>query len=353
MKKHIIEKSNQLNLFFATTKDEAMTLTELRFFCIYLSKLNARNPDKRTIDIPISEFEKIFNVKINSTEFTKQLKNILRRVLYIKENGNNILINLYSKFQWSNDNPQTITAACNSDIIPFLFEIRNNYTSYRLESISKLNSVSKIRLYELMKQYERIKKIKIDIYELLGMLFCTEKLFKNFRIRVLEPAIKDINEFTDITVRYEKVLKCRKCVALNFFISSKSAERPIVEMQSEQVPKLIEKSSEKVKRKSLRDLYLQYFSDEQFELFVSTIEIALQDYPDSVIKKGITAILTDCIGKFTEQKGKKEIKSNYGYMNSIIFKVTEEYKKKHKPQSYDIDEFEKFAVNYEELQKSK
>lgn len=353
LSKNLVEKSNTLNSLMCNASKN-MSLNELRFFCIYLSKLNARSPDRRSAEIEISEFEKLFDIKLNTTEFTEKIQHIAGRTVKIVENGKIRVLTLYSEFDWSMDKPRTIAIVCNDKILPYIFELKKNYTSYRLENIAKLNSVAKIRLYELMKQYEKIKEIKFEVDELKKMLMSTETRFNDFRLRVIEPAIKSINENTDITVRYEKVLRCRKCTALRFFISGKPAEKEVIEVQAAEVsePELDEKPPRSSKPKTLEELYMKYFSGEQFELLTSAVEAALQDYPDTVIKRETPAILRDCIGRFTEQKRKKTIKSDYGYMNTIIFKATEEYKKKHKPQSYDIDEFEKFAINYDELQKA-
>lgn len=328
-----------------------MSLNELRFFCIYLSKLNARSPDRRSAEIEISEFEKMFDVKLNTTEFTQKIQYIAGRTVKVIENGRIRILTLYSEFDWSLDKPHTLAIVCNDKMLPYIFELKKNYTSYRLENIAKLNSVAKIRLYELMKQYEKMKEVKFEVDELKKMLMSTETRFNDFRLRVIEPAVKDINEFTDITVKYEKILKRRKCVALRFFISGKATKKEVVKVQSEPAPRLEEKPEKKREPQSLEELYRKYFTDEQFELFVSVVAVALEDYPDSVVKRETTKILTDCIGKFAEQKTKTVIKSNYAYMSKIIFKSIEQYKKSHKAQSYDIDDFERFAINYEELQK--
>ena len=64
--KYLIEKSNILNNFKCKPR-ENMTLNELRFFCMYVSKLNPCDPKKREIEIKLKDFEEIFKYedKIN------------------------------------------------------------------------------------------------------------------------------------------------------------------------------------------------------------------------------------------------------------------------------------------------
>lgn len=50
--------------------------------------------------------------------------------------------------------------------------------------------------------------------------------FPDFRRKVIEPAEKEINELTDINIRYEQITKGRKVIKVTFFIEKKEpAER--------------------------------------------------------------------------------------------------------------------------------
>ena len=217
LKDNLIEKSNILN----TLRCGNMGLTELRFFCLYLSKLNARNPEKRTIQMSIAEFEELFDVKFNSTMFNYKIEKIMSRTVKIKENNDIRIIALYSEFRWNSKNYKTLNVTCNYDIVPYLFELKKNYTKYMIENIVKLDSVQKIRLYEILKQYEKLGMIKFNIVDLQEMMCCAIREFKFFKRDTLTPAIRDINQYTDIQVSYEKNLSCRKVVALTFTINKK------------------------------------------------------------------------------------------------------------------------------------
>ena len=348
MENYIVEKSNILN----TLSCHSFGLTELRFFCMYLSKLNAREK-QRTVEIPISDFENFFNCKINTTEFTKKIEKIASRTIKVTENNNMMVLTLYSAFCWSNSAPNTLKIICNDMILPYIFELQKNYTAYRLKNISKLNSVQKIRLYEIMKQYEKIKTITIVLEELKSMM-CNNvnSDFKHFRYEALEPAIKDINEYTDLTVKYEKILKCRKCVALKFFIESKSEKERLVETEKQEIKQI----SVVETPKTLEDLYKKYFNSEQKENFRENIKMALQDIykSEAIIKERTEVIYKQCVNNFKINSQTTDINSPLAYMQGIINNIIkEEIKnpKKEKRRSYDINQFEKFAINYPELQK--
>ena len=54
-KKAIVQKRNILN----ELRSNNMTLQELRFFSIYLSKINPRDVSTRVVRFPLSDFQKI------------------------------------------------------------------------------------------------------------------------------------------------------------------------------------------------------------------------------------------------------------------------------------------------------
>lgn len=230
--KNIVEKSNELNTIRNYNPIQEMTLIEYRFFCLYLSKLNARNSNLRTMMIPIKEFEELFGVSLHTTHFNDTIEKIMNRKLRIRNKGGKIsIINLYSKFEWlDNNNCKKIEVTCNYDIVPYLFELKDSYTSYKIINIVHLNSVSKIRLYEVCKQYQKLGNAKFEIKELQEMLCCRMTQFRDFNSKILKPAIKDINEYTDIMVSYEKILSCRKVVALKFTITKKGIFKDIIDV---------------------------------------------------------------------------------------------------------------------------
>lgn len=346
---NVIEKSNILNTMkILSEPDEKIGLLEFRFFCLYLSRINARNPEKRTIKIKIEEFENIFGVSFHSTLFTRQLKKIATRQMRIIENNKNIIINLYSKFAWSIENPRELEITCNYDVMPYLFELQKNYTSYKIMNIVKLNSVQKIRLYEIMKQYEKIRKIKIDITDLQEMICSKVQEFRFFKRDILESAIKDINKYTDIQVSYEKNLSCRKVVALTFTVSKKDDTPNFLFDSIENIEKLVDNSLE-----SLYYRCNEVYTMEQLEMLYNYVEssgaklnVSIENYIYSMYCKiKIEGNKVNNLFKYTFTIIEKQI-------NDYIFNiqsVQKEEQLKEKPKeksSMDLEEWKKLAHTY-------
>ena len=107
-------------------------------------------------------------------------------------------------------------------VVPYLSQLKTQFTRYHLNEAGKLPNAYSIQIFELLAQYKSIGNRTIDIQwlrEKLG-LGTKYKEMKNFKVRVIEPSIKAINECTDLTVSYSNIKQGRKVIALNFKINS-------------------------------------------------------------------------------------------------------------------------------------
>jgi len=93
-----------------------------------------------------------------------------------------------------------------SDVIPLITRLEKRFTEYDIDQISNLQSKYAVRLYELLVQWRSTGKTPmIDLQELRNRLGLSDDEYNrsdNFKRRVLDLAIKQINEHTDITVSY-------------------------------------------------------------------------------------------------------------------------------------------------------
>jgi len=113
------------------------------------------------------------------------------------------------------------------DLLEQYEETGQSYTSYILQSVLPMQSKYSIRLYEIFKS-----KIKADKYlewffeleDLKKTLECSNyKRYPDFRRYVIEPAIEEINKYSDLSVEFYTTEK-RSISRLYFNISRKSKE---------------------------------------------------------------------------------------------------------------------------------
>ncbi|BDD12971.1 hypothetical protein FUAX_54030 (plasmid) [Fulvitalea axinellae] len=126
-----------------------------------------------------------------------------------------------------------ITVKLSMEMKEFFLNLKDNYTSYLLKNVYAFSkSHYSLRLYELMIQYfPKIRKRKMDIDYLKEMFYIRDKYkhFPSFKRRVLDVAVDEVNEKSDINITYEIVRVHRVPKAIEFSIAPKSGLVPDTE----------------------------------------------------------------------------------------------------------------------------
>ena len=216
-----IERSNELNKFVP----KGWTLTEVRLLAIYQAKINARNPESKTVTFPLDIFCEIMEIKrLNITQMKKTICSLLSKPIFLPNDKNGFIgISLFTDCEvYQEDGQWLVKIECHSKALPYMFEMKRNYFTYELWNALNLNSINQIRMYEILKQYEKIGERTIEIEDLKSMLDIRKdqySFFKDFRVRVLEACQKALEDYTDIKYTFETIKKGRKIHALRFIIT--------------------------------------------------------------------------------------------------------------------------------------
>lgn len=120
-------------------------------------------------------------------------------------------------------------------VIACISQVERSFTSYKVSNIKKLSSLYAIRLYEILRQFKVPKKRYLTIQEIREYLEVEGASYDrpdNLKARVLEPAVKQINEQTDLTVSYQRVLQGRATVGYEFIILSNDDAKQIIDQPS-------------------------------------------------------------------------------------------------------------------------
>ncbi|BCZ16310.1 replication initiation protein RepM [Acinetobacter baumannii] len=128
------------------------------------------------------------------------------------------------------DDSATLEITFAPDVVPLITRLEQHFTSYQLKQVSQLTSKYAIRLYELLIAWREVGKTpKIELEDFrskIGVEDTEYTAMNDFKKRVLEPAIKQINKYTDITATYEQYKKGRVISAFSF--SFKQKHQPII-----------------------------------------------------------------------------------------------------------------------------
>ncbi|MCG3843653.1 replication initiation protein [Psychrobacter sp. Ps1] len=109
-------------------------------------------------------------------------------------------------------------------------EAKTLFTRFALEQVAPMKSVYSVRLYELLNQWRQAKKVNFDLDTFRGQLGVEETEYKamsDFKKRVLDLAVNEINGKSDLKVSYEQVKKGVAIVGFKFKVLTKSRPKKV------------------------------------------------------------------------------------------------------------------------------
>ena len=102
---------------------------------------------------------------------------------------------------------------------PYLLGLKSNFTPYWLENILPMKSGYSIRLYELLRSYLNIGECIYTLNDLRARLEAEYDRWDNLKARIIDKAIEEINEYTDIHAEYQTIRESYSVVAVRFIIT--------------------------------------------------------------------------------------------------------------------------------------
>jgi len=115
-----------------------------------------------------------------------------------------------------------ISAQLNQSLKPHYLSLKNQFAIRSLPEFRKLSSVYSQQMFRLLNSWAGLPEAVIPVVELHNSTNAPESLrkdFRNFRVRVLEVAHREINEKTSLKFNWEAVKQGRKVIAVRFVFS--------------------------------------------------------------------------------------------------------------------------------------
>ena len=237
MKNDLVIKSNTL-----VEACFNLSLTEYRILHIAFTELAEYESDKglfhtREFRVYAKDYSKLFN--IDESDSYKVLRDASERLFnryftYDRVYQRPDFIECV-KSRWVQkisyaDTQGYIKFQLADDVFTMIGQLKDCFTRYRLSKTAQLTSVYAIRFYEMMIQWQSTKVVPIiELNTLRERLAIEEHEYPriyDFKNRVLEPAIEQINKYTDITVSYEQHKQGRIITGFSFKFKQKKDDKP-------------------------------------------------------------------------------------------------------------------------------
>ena len=235
MKSDLVVKDNAL-----INASYNLEVTEQRL--IMLAIINARETGQgitsdSKLEIHASDYACRFNVSNDAAYLALRsaVDNLFNRQFSFKEEDKKGNIGVV-KSRWVSrikyiDDSATLEITFAPDVVPLITRLEQHFTSYQLKQVTQLTSKYAIRLYEMLIAWREIGKTpQIELAEFrhkIGVEDSEYERMHHFKARVLEPAIKQINEHTDITASYEQHKRGRTISGFSFRFKQKPQTKKI------------------------------------------------------------------------------------------------------------------------------
>ncbi|RVZ95186.1 replication initiation protein [Helicobacter pylori] len=237
--KYLITQNNR----FIYAKYGDMVANELKFFYYVISKLNSINDESFQLhEVPISEIlEETFNhenLDANHTYIKNLCRSLSKRILEDetlvfdpvtnKEDEMFEVMAIFKRIQYLK-RKAVICYQLNDCLKPYLLGLRKNFTQIPLQRILPIRSGYAIRIYQMLLSELKQNRNEITRYliELQDILCVPKSMYAwiNFKRKILEPSLKEINATTDIVADYRPLKQRQKIVKLAFEICYKDLQR--------------------------------------------------------------------------------------------------------------------------------
>lgn len=206
-----------------------LTVNQQKLIAYVISLIKPTDKDLMRYELSVVDFCDLCGIDKEHfyTEFKEIMIDLDRKSFLVETEEKIFNFRWFSEFEYIKGKGKVIVQL-NSNLKKYLLDLYGHYTQYELYNILAIKGKYAIRFYELFQSYftsKREKKTeKTIVLDELKKLLLAESYtdYKNFRVRVIEPSLFEINTYTDLTVNYEPIRTGKYITNIKFVVSRKA-----------------------------------------------------------------------------------------------------------------------------------
>ena len=221
-----------------------LNLNELRLLSFCISKIDRETDKFVPLKVKAKELAETFDLTEDRIYFLVDdlIKRINSKPVQYEERVDDTIEKVtsvwYSTLRYSEGKGYFIFKM-NDDLKPYVLQLRDNFTSYRIRDVYQFKSASTWHVYEVLKQYKsmKTKTFDLDQFKVLIGVSSKYKRFNNLKFKLIENAIEEINLYSDIKVQCEYLKTGVNVTGLKFFIVDNERTKTVVEKAKRRLAK--------------------------------------------------------------------------------------------------------------------
>lgn len=199
----------------------SLSMTEQKIVLYLISKIKPNDLELKEQVFEIAEFCRICGIDWNNGNNYARIKKILKdlrdKSFWIKlDNG------METTMAWIDhvtigEKSGKVILKIDDRLKPYLLQLKKQFTQYEVLYILAMKSRYSIRLYELLRSYEYQRNVIFEIEELKRLLDAEKYTrFPDFKRYVLDIAMREINDVSDMNIDYICIKEGRKYAKIEF-----------------------------------------------------------------------------------------------------------------------------------------
>lgn len=270
MENHLITQKNEL---VEAHHIDPLSVNEQKVVLTMISMIEPADDDLKTYLLNVRDFAEMVGLKGESTysEIKKISKILVSKGIEIPIGKKDWLVATWASSVRYRSNEGMVEFSFDPKLKPYLLQLKNQFTSYKLSNILNLKSTYSIRMYELMKKWQHLGRWECSVDDLRGVLGAKSvksySIYGNFKNRVLSPAIVELNEKTDVQISFNEIKKGRSVERIEFTIRhapEKEIKLSKPKNKIVQPKKITENEDVRIRLNNLVDKDLYQFSQNYF-----------------------------------------------------------------------------------------
>ena len=209
-----------------------LSLQEQKIILYLISQITPYDEEFKLYEFSIPDFCRICGIDHTSggnyADLKRAIKEISDKSIWISIDGDQETLLRWIEKPYLNKRSGTIKIRLDEDMKPYLLQLKKNFTTYELIFTLRFRCKYSTRLFELISSihYKTLETYtrSYSLPELQRLMGAEKyKTWQAFKERALNPAVREINQYSNKNLQYNIIKKGRSVVGVELVVSSKNS----------------------------------------------------------------------------------------------------------------------------------